>query len=175
MEIKKHFKKSLIMLIFAAVLSFFISIKFLVFFFISTYFNAMVAKFNFMNGMPTEFELSTFSTILISSIFGFKYGVFNAIMSKFVANLYTGSFILDHVFMVGNYCIAAYIASLFSSANIVMLGFILATFNNITMFIVSHYLLGISPPRNASYALTNLAFNFIIFFSFGDLIYTLLK
>lgn len=172
--LKENVKKISYGLFIMLILSFFVPIKFIIFLVISTFFNAIVAKFNLMNGLPTEFELSTFSTILISSVYGLEFGIFNAIMSKIIANLYTGSFIVDHIFMISNYCLAAYLAHILIF-NIVYVGIIITLLNNILMFTISKYILGITLPSNISYAFSNSIMNICLFLAFAEPILFLLK
>ncbi len=147
--------------------SFFIPIKLVIFLILSAIINAFFAKFNLYNGMPTEFELSTFSTVLITAVFGLKFGIFNALMSKLVANIYTGSFIVDHIFMISNYCFAALLTDVFAF-DIVYLGILITLVNNLIMFFVSKYLLNISLPSNLSYIFTNIFSNICLFLSFAQ-------
>ena len=172
--INKSKLRKIIFLAFSMLLiSLFFPIKMMIFIAASIYFNAIVSNYNLRTGLPTEFELSTFTTIIAASSYGLKYGIFVAVISKLAACIYNGSFIIDHIFMILNYCIAAFIAYTFSGISIVPLGIMITLLNNTTMFFISKHL-GISLSSNISYVMTNIAFNFLLFTIFGNILHIIL-
>ncbi len=78
------------------ILSLFVNIKLVFALILAAVFNSMLQTFQLKRGLPTDFELSTFTTILITLVFGFKWGVVNAIFSKLIASIYTGNVVVDN-------------------------------------------------------------------------------
>lgn len=149
--------------LFLIILSFFVNLKLIFFLIFAAIFNSLLQRFQLQTNMPTDFELSTFTTVLITAAFGLKWGILNAILSKLVASIYTGSVIIDHFFMIATYINAAVLTSILGSSNLVFNGLIIVIINCIIMFFISKNILGIDPVANLSYTLTNLIFNAIIF------------
>ena len=99
---------SLILLIIKLIFG--IDIKLMIFLILAAVFNSMLQSFQLARGLPTDFELSTFSTVMVTLNFGLGWGIINAILSKIVACVYTGSILADHFFMIATYLNAAVIA-----------------------------------------------------------------
>ena len=155
-------------------LSFIVNLKLIIFLIVATGFNAYLAAFQLKRGLPTDFELSTFSTVLVTVAFGWKWGIFMAIFSKLFACIYTGSVLPDHFFMIATYINGALIASLFSGMNIFVLGIIIVVINCMLMFFISKNYIGLDITSNLSYTLTNLVFNFIVFSIFSEIVRNIL-
>jgi hypothetical protein len=151
-----------------------IDIKLMIFLILAAVFNSMLQTFQLARGLPTDFELSTFSTVLISARFGLGWGILNAILSKLVASIYTGNIVVDHFFMIATYINAALIASFFGAGNVLLLGFVIVIINSILMFLISKNMLGIDVTANLSYTGTNLIFNLLTFSIFTEVVYKLL-
>lgn len=149
--------------LFLIILSFFVNLKLIFFLIFAAIFNSLLQRFQLQTNMPSDFELSTFTTVLITAAFGLKWGIINAIFSKLVASIYNGSVIIDHFFMIATYINAAVLTSILGSSNLVFNGLIIVIINCIIMFFISKNILGIDPVANLSYTLTNLIFNAIIF------------
>ena len=156
------------------VLSFFVNVKLIAFLIIAVVFNAWLANFQLRIGMPTDFELSTFATVLVTLSFGIRWGIFIAIFSKLFATLSSGSLLVDHFFMMGTYVLSAIIASLFPISNVFLLGMIIVLVNCVIMFTISKNILGLDPTSNLAYTSTNFIFNFILFSILGNLVYAIL-
>ena len=135
----------------------------IIFLLISVFFNARLANFQAKKGLPTDFELSTFSTVMVTAAFGIKWGLFIAIFSKLFASLSTGNLLADHFFMMATYVNAVILTALFGGGNILLLGLIIAGINSVLMFLISKNILGLDITSNMSYTGTNLIFNLIIF------------
>jgi len=157
------------------ILSLFVNIKLVVFLILAAVFNSMLQTFQLKRGLPTDFELSTFTTVLTTLAFGFNWGLLNAILSKLIASIYTGNVVADHFFMIATYINAAIITALIGGSNVVLLGLSVVVINCILMFIISKNILGIDITANLSYTGTNLIFNILMFLIFGELAYTILK
>ncbi|MEM3374736.1 MAG: hypothetical protein QXE31_06005 [Candidatus Woesearchaeota archaeon] len=156
-------------------LSFFVNVKLIFFLVVAAVFNALLQRVQLQTNMPTDFELSTLSTVLVTAAFGLKWGIVNAIFSKLVASIYTGSIIIDHFFMILTYINAAFLTTLFGSSNLVFTGIITVLINNVIMFFISKNILGIDPMANTTYTLTNLVFNSIMFSVLANPLLFLLK
>jgi hypothetical protein len=164
----------LIVIISLAILSIFIKIKLIILLVAATVFNAWLANFQLRIGMPTDFELSTFATVLVTLSFGINWGIFIAIFSKLFATLSSGSLLVDHFFMMALYVNAAIITAILGFSNVFLLGMIIVLINCVIMFFISKNLLGLDVTSNLAYTLTNFVFNFIIFSILGNLVYGLL-
>jgi hypothetical protein len=151
-----------------------IDIKLMLFLILAAVFNSMLQTFQLTKGLPTDFELSTFSTVLVTVRFGLGWGILNAVLSKLVASIYTGNIVVDHFFMIATYINAALIASLFGAGNVLLLGFIIIIINSILMFLISKNILGIDVTANLSYTGTNLIFNALVFSIFTEIVYKIL-
>jgi len=157
------------------IISFFVNVRLIIALILAAVFNSMLQTFQLKRGLPTDFELSTFTTILITLVFGFKWGILNAILSKLIASIYTGSVVVDHFFMMLTYINAAILTAVFGGGNLLFLGFAVILINCVLMFLISKNLLGIDIMANLSYTGTNFIFNTILFLAFSEFVLTLLR
>lgn len=164
---------SVILLLFKLVFG--LDIKLLIFLILSAIFNSLLQTFQLSKGLPTDFELSTFSTVMVTSVFGWKWGIFNAIFSKLVACIYTGNILADHFFMIATYINAAVLTALFGKINILALGLTIVIINSVLMFMISKNILSLDITSNMSYTGTNLIFNLLTFSTLSELVYGLLR
>lgn len=164
---------SVILLLFKLIFG--MDIKLILFLILAAVFNSLLQTFQLARGLPTDFELSTFTTVMVTAVFGLKWGIFNAIFSKMVACIYTGSIVADHFFMIATYINAAILTSLFGSSNLLVLGFIIVMINSILMFTISKNILGIDITANLSYTGTNFIFNALTFSIFTEIVHGLLR
>ena len=155
------------------IVSFFMNIKLILFLLLAIFFNSWLAGFQIKRNLPTDFELSTFTTVMITLRFGLGWGIVNAIFSKLVASIYTGNVVADHFFMIATYINAAFLSSLFSGVNIFVLGSIIILTNCLIMFFISKRI-GIDLTANLSYTFTNFVFNSLIFSIFAEIVLKLL-
>ncbi len=151
------------------------NIKLLLFLVISIVFNALLANFQLKRGLPTDFELSTFSTVMVTLAFDLRWGIIIAIFSKLIASLYTGNVLADHFFMILTYINAAVLAFLFIGLNPFLIGMIIVVINTILMFLISKNILGLDITSNLSYTGTNFIFNFLVFSIFSQVVYNILS
>ncbi len=156
------------------IISFFVNVKLIIFLVVAVSFNAWLANFQLRIGMPTDFELSTFATVLVTLSFGIKWGIFIAIFSKLFATLSSGSLLVDHFFMMATYILAAVVTALFPLKNVFLLGMVIVLINCILMFMISKNILGLDPTSNLAYTGTNFVFNFILFSILGNLVNAIL-
>jgi len=157
------------------VLSFFVNIKMVLFIGLAIFFNANLVTFQLDKGLPTDFELSTFTTVLATLAFGLQAGILAAVTTKIIASVYTGSVIVDHLFMIATYVLGAFVAHWFSWVGLPLLGFIIVIVNNLVMFSISKFIIGLPITDNVAYTGTNFIFNMIIFSAFSPFIYMLIR
>lgn len=167
--------RALLVLLILLIISLFVNIKLIVFLTITIFLNATMENFRLKRGLPTDFELSTLSTVLVTIVFGLKWGIMTAIFSKLITSIATGNVLADHLFMIATYINAALIASLFPTVNVFWLGMVIIMINCILMFFISKNILGVLITENLSYTITNFTFNFIVFSIFSQLVLNLLR
>ncbi|MBU0757589.1 MAG: hypothetical protein KKF44_05970 [Nanoarchaeota archaeon] len=167
-------KKVIMGLVILFIASFYINPKILIFVALAIVFNAKLVDFQFKRGMPTDLELSTFSTIVITQAFGLKWGLFVAVSTKLIASFYSGGMLADHFLMIFTYCLAAVAASFFPYANTFTLGIIITIMNNIILFGMSMKILNLGITENIAYTGTNFCFNIVVFSIFGTFVRSLL-
>ncbi|NTV23807.1 MAG: hypothetical protein HGA85_05540 [Nanoarchaeota archaeon] len=168
--------RALIVLIFLILLKIIgVPIQLIMFLVGAIFFNAWLQTFQLSKGLPTDFELSTFASVLVTATFGWKWGLFIAIASKLFACIYTGSLLVDHFFMMSTYINAVLMTLLLGSGNILVTGFIIIIINCILMFMISKNILGIDITANLAYTGTNFIFNSIMFLSISELMLGFLR
>jgi len=142
-------------------------------------FNTWLADFQGKAGMPTDFELSTFTTVLVTvSTNSLKWGIIVAIGSKLFASIFTGNLLADHFFMMLTYINAAIWTRIFghmAGVNILVLGLIIVIINSVLLYLISKNVLGLDIAANMSYTGTNLVFNLLVFSIFTIPIYNILN
>ncbi|MBT3464163.1 hypothetical protein HOD20_01820 [archaeon] len=165
--LKKYMRFLLVFTISLFIVSRFINPKLAIFLFVTTAFNAMLQKFILKTGVPADFELSTFATIIATMGFGLKMGLLVAILSKFIAMVATAYMIADHFFMMFTYIMAAILTSIFISISPgidpLTLGLTIVIMNNALMFFMSAKIMRLDITSNLSYTLTNFFFNLVVF------------
>ncbi|MFH2020523.1 MAG: hypothetical protein ABIJ34_03860 [archaeon] len=164
----------LVVLVLLFLISRFINIKLVLFLILVIFANISMENVRLRANLPADFELSTFSTVLVTMAFGLQWGIFTAIFSKLFTSFATGNVLADHIFMIMTYINAALIASLFSAANVLTLGLIIVVINCILMYLISKNILGLDITSNLSYTLTNLMFNLLVFSIFSQIALRLL-
>jgi hypothetical protein len=155
-------------------LSIFMDVRVLLFLLVAIIFNSQLYAFQLSKGLPSDLELSTFSTVLITVTFGIKWGILAAVLTKLIACIYSGSVLVDHIFMILTYINAALIAALFSGANIITLGLVIVVINCILMYFISKFFLSLDFTVNLCYTGTNLIFNIIVFLILAEPVRNLL-
>jgi hypothetical protein len=142
---------------------------------LAVFFNGTLERFRLSKGLPTDFELSTLSTVLVTMAFGLPWGIFNAVFTKLITSISTGNVLADHFFMIATYINAALVTFVFRSTNVFYLGIAIVLVNAVIMFLISKNILGVPPHENISYTASNVIFNFLVFSIFSELIFRLLK
>ena len=164
----------IIAVILLLIISIFVDIKLVLFLAVVITTNIFMENFRLRANLPADFELSTFSTVLVTVAFGFKWGLLTAILSKLTTSIATGNVLADHIFMILTYINAAVIASLLRGMNIFTLGMIIASINCIIMWLISKNVLGLDISSNLSYTGTNFIGNFLMFSIFSEIVLRIL-
>ncbi|MEK6916335.1 MAG: hypothetical protein AABW92_01195, partial [Nanoarchaeota archaeon] len=149
--------------------SFFINIWSLIFLSFFCVINAVLLSLDRYIQMPIDIEVSTFSAVLMTSVYGLKWGIAVAILTKVVAILYTKIVRVDHFFMMGGYVIAAVLANKFAGLNIIVLGIIVTLLTNVYVVFVSKFITMLSNYEIIMYGTSNFIFNVVLFVGFADL------
>ncbi|MEK6916767.1 MAG: hypothetical protein AABW92_03405 [Nanoarchaeota archaeon] len=174
-KIIKHYKKIGIGIAIMFLLSFFVNVKLILFIVLAIFSNTWLALLQMKFSMPSDFELSTLAVVIATLVFGLKIGIFVAITTKLVATILRGKIIIDNVFQIMSYSLAAIFVSWFSGGDIVVLGLLATFIANMFMFTISQFLLGVSLFDNLAYTLTNVFGNFLFFTIIANPIYLIMK
>lgn len=129
--------------------------------------------YNYFHG-PINFELIKLATVLASVAYGVFIGVTVGIVATILSRLWSGRF--DHrtlISILGIVAVAA-AASMFSSHDIRALGFALVVLYHLLTAPIS-IATGDSPGFTFTYALTNIVFNAVIFYSIAPLLLALMR
>jgi hypothetical protein len=169
--ISKFLRFGLVFGITLLIVSQFIPYKLVIFFTLASLFNTSLQKFVLKRGLPADFELSTFLTVLTAMAYGLKYGIIVAILSKLVVSVGTSYIVADHFFMIVTYVLAAVISFVFRGGDVLFVGLVVVVINCIVMFIMSKNILGIDITSNISYTGTNFIFNSLVFLLLSRLIF----
>jgi len=161
-------------ILFLYIISLFVNIKMVIFLIVVLFVNISMENFRLRGNLPADFELSTFSTVMVTVAFGLEWGIFTAVFSKLITSIATGNLLADHFFMILTYVNAAFFAYFLRSMNIFGLGMVIVSINCILMWLISKNLLGLDPTSNLSYTGTNFVFNFLVFSIFSELIKVIL-
>ena len=169
---KKRYKKfnvdKRIFLVFLLAILLSFIFKQVIFIVIFSIINALLLSIERTTGISQDIEFSTFSSVLFTRVYGLKWGLFMAIFTKFVANLYNSTFRIDHLFMIVGYSIAALITHSLPGVNIMWVGIIATIVVNIYIYVVSKYITMLSMFEIVIYGSTNLIFNLLIFSIFSN-------
>ena len=150
------------------ILSFFIDVKKFVFIGLFMIANALLLSLDRYLNMPVDIEFSTFAAILVTRVYGLNWGIFTAISTKVAAMLYNANIRADHFFMIGGYCMAAFITSMFPGVGIVNIGLIATIIVNIYIYFVSKYITNLYPFEILMYGASNIIFNMVLFIAFSE-------
>jgi len=167
-------KQWIIIGVIVLIASFFINIWPIIFLSLFCVANSILLSIDRYVSAPVDFELSTFSAILMTQAYGLKWGIAVAILTKFAAIVYNKKFAIDHLFMMGGYVIAALMANLLPGS-ILIVGLLATLVVNLYVLFVSKFITMLSNYEIVMYGSTNLIFNMILFIGFGDFIFKLMQ
>ncbi len=119
--------------------------------------------YNYFHG-PVNFELIKLATVLTSIAFGPVTGIITGVSSTFLSRLWSGR--LDHRLLISlaGITLVAAAASIYSGKDIRILGIMLSSLYHLVTLPISIHS-GDNPGFAATYALTNIGFNTVIFFT----------
>jgi hypothetical protein len=155
------------------VASFFIDIRPVIFLAVFSAGNAIVLSIDRYVQAPLDIELSTFSAVLMTTVFGLKWGIAAAVITKLAAIAYNRNIRVDHLFMIGGYVLAAFFASLFQM-NIMVLGLIVTFLVNIYVLFISKFVTMLSDYEIIMYGSSNFIFNAVLFIGFSEFLQKIL-
>ena len=124
---------------------------------------------------PVDMELSNFSAVLLSSVYGLQYGLITAVLTKFADMIYNKRVKISYFFMISSYMVAAYFAHKFKSLSIVTLGIIVTLLSNIYLGMIRKFVTQYSFFEVITYGGSNFIFNIVMFIGFSEPIYNLMK
>jgi hypothetical protein len=118
--------------------------------------------------MPVDFELFTFSTILMTLKFGLIWGLVTAVSTKMAAVFYNKDFNRNTLFSISSYVVAALSTHLLHTTgmNLVILGLIVIFLTNIYNFFVFRFVVQMDKYELMLYGGTNFLFNFVMIMGF---------
>ena len=152
-----------------------LSVKLIMFWVLIIFVNVTMENARLRANWPADFELSTFSTVLVTVAFNWKLGLITAIFSKLITSIATGNVLADHFFMIATYINASIWAFFLKGMfGIFPLGMIIVTMNCVIMWFISKNILVLDITSNISYTGTNFIFNFLVFSIFSEIIYSIL-
>lgn len=168
-------KKLIILLIVIWILSFFVQIWPMVFIAIFCTLNALLLSLDRYLSLPIDMELSNFSTILITLIFGLSYGLLTAILTKFADMIYNKRVKVTYFFMISSYMIAALLANKITGLSVVSLGILVSLLSGIYLGFVRKFVAQYSFFEIIVYGGSNFLFNMVMFIGFSQPIYNIMK
>ena len=137
--------------------------------------NAILTSMDRYMSAPIDLELSNFSSIIISSIFGLKYGLLTAFLTKFADMMYNKRIKISYFFMISSYMVAAFFAHKFSSMNVVTLGIIVTLLSNTYLGLIRKFVTQYSIFEVFIYGGSNVIFNIVMFIGFSQPVYNIIK
>ena len=164
------FRLLIVIIILIVILSFFIDLKFIFFLLIVLFVNSRMERFQLRKGIPSRFELTTFTTVLVAVNYGLLLGILTGVFSRLFISFYTKNIAIDHFFLILSYVLTAAMAY-FIPLPIVPLGLLITMINNVFMFILGKFMLGFDITINSVLCFSNILINFLLFVSpLGELI-----
>ncbi|MBN2368711.1 hypothetical protein JXC34_06840 [Candidatus Woesearchaeota archaeon] len=162
-------RKWLLLGAFGFILSFFINIWPLIFLSIFCVANAILLSIDRYINAPLDVELSTFSAVLMTTVYGLNWGIAVAVLTKVAAILYNKNIRVDHFFMIGGYVVAALFANVFRGLPIIALGIIVTMITNLYVVFVSKFITMLSNYEIMMYGSSNAIFNSVLFLGFSEI------
>jgi hypothetical protein len=169
-------RKWIMIALIVLLLSFFLKINIVAIIFLVVFCvgNAILLSIDRYISAPVDLELSTFSAVLMTTRYGLQWGIAAAILTKVAAILYNKNFMIDHLFMIGGYVVAAFMANLFGGVPLVLLGIIATIITNIYIVFVSKFITMLPDMAIMTYGASNTIFNIVLFVGFGDLFFKIM-
>jgi hypothetical protein len=170
-------KKKTILFFFCLVLIYFLKIKVSLFIFVlfSLIINSILAKIQFTNPIPTDFELSTFSITMVVLMTDLKLGLIYALFPRLIASIYIKYFSPDNFIDFTTQVLIVFVIYYLQFLNILFLGVIISLFDGLLIWIKRKYLLHTPFDANISYLVSRFLLNIFLFFSFGEFVLFLLQ
>jgi hypothetical protein len=118
--------------------------------------------------MPVDFELFTFSTILMTLKFGLIWGLITAVATKMAAVLYNKDFNRNTLFSISSYVVAALVTHLLqvTGINLLVMGLIIIFLTNLYTFFMFRLVVQMDKYELLLYGGTNFLFNLVMVMGF---------
>jgi hypothetical protein len=118
--------------------------------------------------MPVDFELFTFSTILMTLKFGIAWGILTAVSTKMAAVIYHKDFNRNTLFSMSSYVVAAIVTYLLSNIGISLLwlGLLVIFITNVYTFFMFRLVVQMEKYELLLYGGSNFLFNLVMIMGF---------
>jgi hypothetical protein len=136
--------------------------------------NAFMLRYERYMDLPIDIELSTFSAILMALKYGVMWGIIAGIATKMAVMVSNRDFNRNSIVSLSAYVLAAIFAAVFSSLPILYLGLLVTLLVNLFSFLVMRFVFFVSEYEIASYTITNVLFNVVIFVGISEFIFRLI-
>jgi hypothetical protein len=159
------------------VLSILIDIRPVIFFVAFCIISAFFMMYERFVQMPVDFELFTFSTILMTLKFGIIWGIITAVSTKMAAVFYNKDFNRNTLFSISSYVIAAILVHLFSTMgmNILILGLLVIFLTNVYTFFMFRFVVQMDKYELFLYGGSNFLFNLVMIMGFFNIFMNLMS
>lgn len=139
--------------------------------------NALFMTYERFITVPLDFELSTFTTTIMTLRFGLMWGIITGVGTKMAQVLYNKDFNINSAFSIIQYILIAFIVNFVSgfSVSIIIIGMIGVILGGIFGFLMLKYVNMLSNYECFSYFISNIVFNFAMFVGFAEIVFRLLS
>lgn len=142
----------------------FVDLPLLIFLVIVVAVNSKTEEYLIMKNIPARVEISTFATVFATINYGLMWGIFTAVFTRMFISVYTKNIAIDHIFLLGTYIFSALVADLLPFS-FMIIGLITTMINNLIMFFLGKFFLGLDTGSNIILVSSNLMVNFLLFIS----------
>jgi len=126
-----------------------------------------------MPGIPIEFELVIFGSLLTTVVYGFWAGFMIALFGSVFAEFLNQCISPYSLVNIGCYLLVPFIGIFISTASVVSVGMVVVVLLNVIIFL-SFSLMGYDLFKNLGFAVTNIFFNYILFKYFAEAVLALM-
>lgn len=168
--LKQNFKFVIGMLILLLSLSLMIDIKPFIFLMLFSIANALFMTYERYMDLNLDFQLCSFSTILMTVKYGLIWGILTAVFTKLAHIFYNRDLNMNSMFAMSEYVLVALAASVLPLTNIISLGMAAVAVENIYGYIMSKYVLSIPGYQIFLYSASNIICNLLLILGFSHLL-----
>jgi len=155
----------IVILLFILVFAYMNLVKLIIFILIITISNTFMRFYKrALPGIPLEFELTIFSTVLIGIAYGIWPAIFIAIFSSLCADFLNQNIMSPFSLVsLGTYILIALVSPFLSSSNIFVIGMVIVVIANLIIFFGNIAMGYHDQIKNFAYSATNIFFNYFLF------------